>query len=457
MTPLPKSKSLVVADEHQQQNARQRQQRQTLARKSSGILNRILAGFVLVGLLIGGLGGWSATAELSGAVIAPGQLVVDGSAKKIQHATGGVIGDIRVKNGDRVSAGDVLLTLDETQAGAQLAILDNKILRLTSEKHRLEAERDGKAMLRLADGFDTRDPKVKAAFSGEENLLKARMTGWRTQKLRLSERIQQIRKEIEAITAQRKAKEREIALIKRELGMVEELREKKLTNLPRLIEVQREVARFEGEHGALQAQIARSESHIAEIELQMAELDQRILTEAHTEIRNVDAQIGELDERRLAAADQVRRTELRSPVAGIVHDLSVHTIGGVIRPGETAMMIVPSEDALLVEARLAPGDIDQVVVGQPARLRFTALNQKATPELTGTVIHVGADLTRDPTTGREHFTARITLDEGQSAKFNGVKLVAGMPVEGFIATGQRTALSYLLKPLSDQIERALRE
>lgn len=456
--PVRQSNALVIIDQpREDEAARRRRKAQLLAEKSSGLLNRVVAGLLLVVLLVAGAGGWSATAELAGAVIAGGQLVVDSSVKRVQHPTGGIVGEIRVKNGDRVAAGDVLITLDETQTQAQLSILENKLLQLHSEKARFEAERDGKAALDAPEEVDADDPAVRAALEGEQRLFKARANGWRSQKARLGERIGQTRKEVEAIHAQRKAKERELALIGKELRMVEDLHKKNLANSVRLIGMQREVARYEGEHGALMAQIARAESQIKEIELQIVELDQRILTEAQKEIRSIESQIAEFKERSLAARDQVRRTELRAPTDGIVHELSAQTLGGVIRAGETVLLIVPSGDALSAEVRVAPSDIDQVSVGQRARVRLSALNQRKTPELVGRISHVGADLTREPATGQEYFVARIGLEAGEAEKIKSVKLVAGMPVESFIVTEERTALSYLLKPISDQIERAFRE
>lgn len=457
-SPMRRSQALVVVTPPAASDKASRKRRaQLFVEKGSGLLNRIVAGLIVVALLLAGVGGWSATALLSSAVIASGQLVVDSSVKKIQHATGGIVGEIRVKNGDRVSAGDVLLTLDETQTKAQLSIVESKILNLTAERARLEAERDGKSSVGLPAEIDTQAPEAKTALAGEQRLLESRVAGWRSQRARLRERIDQTRKEIEAIHSQRKAKERELGLIRKELSMVEELRKKELTNAVRLIEMQREVARYEGEHGALLAQIARTESQSKEIELKIIELDERILTEAQKEIRRIDGQIAELRERSVAALDQVKRTELKAPVAGIVHELSASTVGGVIKAGETIALIVPANDALSAEVRISPSDIDQVAAGQSARLRLSALNQRTTPELQGSVSHVGADLSRDPATGREYFVARVTINPGEAQRLRGLKLVAGMPVESFIATGERTALSYFTKPFTDQLERAFRE
>jgi HlyD family secretion protein len=221
--------------------------------------------------------------------------------------------------------------------------------------------------------------------------------------------------------------------------------------------MQREEARIHGEHGALEAQIARASGQIGEIQLQIIAVDEIIQTEAQKELRDIEARIAELSERRVAAEDQLRRVDLRAPISGIVHEFSVHTVGGVIAPGETAMLIVPDGDQLVIEVKASPADIDQIGPGQATMLRFPAFNQRTTPEVPGTVTRVAADLMRDAQSGLTYFLVRIKLDEEAVAKLGGLKLLPGMPVEAYIETGQRTALSYLMKPLTDQFARAFRE
>lgn len=239
--------------------------------------------------------------------------------------------------------------------------------------------------------------------------------------------------------------------------MVEVLSRRQLSNITRLTDMQRQLARFEGEQAALSAQHARAEAQIHEVELQIVELDQRTLTDAHKELREIEARIEELVERQKAAKDQLTRTDLRAPVSGTVHELAVHTIGGVVRAGDTIMQVVPDTEALSIEARIATSDIDHVAVGRRANLRLTAMDQRTTPELAGTVVHVGADSTRDPSTGRYYYSVRIGLRDDQRRKLGTFKLVPGMPVEGFIETAPRTLLAYLLKPLQDSLARSMRE
>lgn len=462
-SPISRSRALVVSEPRTSPTMAEgevkarRRRRQYMVDRGSGLLNRTLLGLFIVGFLFIGIGGWGMTAQLAGAVIAPGQLVVDSNVKRVQHPTGGVVGDIRVRNGDKVAAGDILLTIDDRQTKAIAAINSSKIVQLENEKSRLIAERDGTKTMAFPVALNSKDEAARRAFEEERRLLEARRSGWASQKARLRERIVQTRKEVEAIVAQRTAKEKEIALIRDELKMVDDLHKRQLANFVRLIGMKRELARFEGERGSLDAQIARAESSITEIELQVVELDQRVLADVQKQVREIDGQLAELTERKSASDEQVRRTELRAPVSGTVHELAAHTIGGVVRPGETIMTIVPEREALSVEVRIAPRDIDQVSVGQRAILRFSSLNKEQTPEAPGTVIHVGADLSREQGTGREYFVARIEVDQQAVARATDIKLTPGMPVDGFIETGKRTALSYLVKPFSDQFAKAFRE
>lgn len=460
-TPIARSQALVVTASQPpsgSEDARPRRRRgQILAERGSGLLNRAMLGLVVVAGLFLGLGGWGASMQLSGAVIASGRLVVDSNVKRIQHPGGGVVGEIRVRNGDTVNAGDVLLTIDDGQVRAASAIHGNKIIQLESERERLRAERDGTVEMSFPVALDSGDAKAHRTFDQERRLLNARRKGWASQKARLGERIVQARKEIEAIVAQRSAKELEMGLIRQELRLVEDLHKRQLTNVVRLIAMKREIARFEGEKGALDGQVARVESSIAELELQIVELEQRVLADVEKQLRDVEVQLAELSERKTAADELVRRTELRAPVSGIVHELHVHTVGGVVRPGEIIMSIVPGRETLSAEVRIAPQDIDQVAVGQRALLRFTSLNKEKSPEVVGAVIHVGADVSREQGSGREYFIARIDVPNQALIGIPELKLGPGVPVESFIETEKRTALSYLVKPLSDHFAKAFRE
>jgi HlyD family secretion protein len=422
------------------------------------IRRHLLGGLAVVALLAGGVGGLAATTELAGAVIAPGIMVVDTNVKKVQHPTGGVVGELRVRDGDRVKAGDVVVRLDETITQANLAIVVKSLNEMQARLARLEAERDDTAAIVFPADLLARSKDVEVARSidGERNLFSFRRKARAGQKAQLAERIAQLREEIQGLTGQVAAKKRETELIGQELEGVRDLWRKNLVQIQRVTALERDAARLEGERGQLIAATAQSRGKISEIELQIIQIDQDLRSEVAKELREVQAKIAELVERKVAAEDQLKRIDIRSPQDGMVHQLNVHTIGGVITAGEAMMLIVPEADALTVEAKLAPQDIDQVHPGQAAVLRFSTFNQRTTPELNGVVTRVSADLTTDQRTGTTYYTVRVSIPEAEVARLGGLKLLPGMPLETFIQTGDRTVLSYLTKPLTDQIARAFR-
>ena len=415
---------------------------------------RLTFAVALILLLALSCGVWAATTQIAGAVIASGVVVVESNIKKVQHPSGGIVAVIPVKNGDPVRAGDMVLTLDNTQARANLGVIASQLVQLTGRKARLEAERDLVEAIRFPAGFLASGEDARTIAEGEKRLFKYRRTFKQGQTAQLTERIGQIKEETKGLTAQRQAKTAEVDLMIEELERLEVLRKKELMATNRILAAQRDLTRLKGEWGALVAQIARAQGQISEVQLQIIALDQTMQTEATKELRELEARMAELDERKIAAEDQLKRVVLAAPQDGLVHDLAVHTVGGVIGAGETVMTIVPSQDELSVEVRIATSDIDQVQVGQTATLRFPAFNQRTTPEISGTVTRVGADLTRENQTNSVFFVVRIRPEEVQ---LQNRKLVPGMPVEAFIATEERTALSYLFKPITDQFVRAFRE
>ena len=444
---LSKALPWVVQPQPKQQPKRPRVVEPEMAR-------RLAAGFALITLLVLSCGVWAATTPISGAVIASGVVVVETNVRKVQHPAGGVVAEIPVKNGDRVTGGDVVLRLDDTQARANLGIITSQLVQLTGRKARLEAERDQADVIRFPAEFLAQGEEAHAVAEGEQRLFDYRRASKRSQVGQLTERIGQIREEIKGLSAQREAKNGEVDLMVEELDRLEVLRKKDLMASNRILAAQRDLTRLKGEWGALVAQIARAQGQISEMELQILSLDQNMQTDATKELREMEARLAELAERRVAAEDQLRRVVLRAPQTGVVHDLTVYTVGGVIGAGETVMMIVPNQEDLSVEVRIATSDIDQVHIGQQATLRFPAFNQRTTPEIKGAVTRVGADLTKETQTNTVFYTVRIHPNEADVAK---LRLVPGMPVEAFIATGERTALSYIVKPVADQFARAFRE
>ena len=421
------------------------------------VRGRLLLGLCAVIFGFFGFFGWSLIASLAGAVVTSGQVVVESDIKKVQHQQGGIVGAIAVKNGDRVNAGDLLIRLDDTLARTNLAQVVSQLMQLMGRRARLEAERDGRDILHLPENFNTLGLDAPMIAKGEQRLLSESRASREAQKSQLRERIGQYEREIEGLEAQANAKVKEHALIAIELKGVEDLYRKNLVPLTRQTALQREAARLTGESGSLLAGMAKSRGQISEINLQLLTLEQVARTDANKELREVEAQIAQLIERRIAAIDILNRIEIRAPHSGFVHEASVHTLGGVVAPGESIMLIVPDADKLSIEVRISPADIDQVRLGQKAVLRLSAFNQRITPEVTGKITRIAADLTKEPQTGMMYYTGRLAIDEGEFAKIKHLALMPGMPVEAFIETDERTAFSYFTKPLSDAYHRAFRE
>jgi HlyD family secretion protein len=421
----------------------------------------MIVGMIMFGSVAFGVGGWATTTELSGAVITQGVVVVDSSVKKVQHATGGIVGELRVREGDRVNVGDVLVRLDETQTLANATIVTKGLDELLARQARLEAERDGVEQIAfpkvLIDRTKESNSEAGRAITAERTLFDLRRLSRSGQKAQLQEKSVQLENEIKGLTGQTEAKQREIDLIRQELEGVRSLWQKSLVPITRLNSLERDTARLDGERSQLAGMIAQSKGKIAEIGLQIIQIDQDLRTEVGKDLIETRSKLSELSERKTAAVDQLNRIDIRAPQSGRVHELSVHTVGGVISPGEQIMLIVPDADSLAVEVKITPRDIDQVYVGQTTTMRFAAFNQKTTPEIDGEVGVVSADITQDQRTGTSYYTGRVLLNAEDLAKLGSAKLLPGMPVEVFIKTSGRTALSYLLKPLRDQAERAFKE
>jgi len=419
----------------------------------------LIVGLAVVVVLAGGLGGWASTAQISGALIAPGAVVVDSNVKKVQHPTGGVVGEVRVRDGDVVKAGDVVVRLDDTVTKASLAIVTKNLDGLLARGARLEAEQRGvdkiafpKALLERAG-----DPDVKNIIASETKLFEVRTFGRVGQKAQLRERVTQLNEEIAGLMAQEKAKDQEIVLVEKELTGVQQLYDKHLVQMSRLTTLERDAARLNGERAQFIAARAQAKGKITETELQIIQVDKDLVSDVSKDLRETNDKIGEFVERKVTAEDQLRRTDIRAPQDGMVLQSTVHTVGGVITAGDAVMMIVPQSDALSVEAKVNPQDIDKLQIGQRTLLRLSAFNQRTTPELNGVVTRVSPDVTTDQRTGQSYYTIRVSMPSEEIKRLGDAKLIPGMPVEAFVQTGDRTMLSYLIKPLSDQLMRAFRE
>ena len=423
------------------------------------IRRHLIAGVGAAVLLAGGVGGWAATTEFMGAVVAPGQVVVESDVKKVQHLTGGVVSELRVRDGDQVTAGDILLRLDDTETRASLAIVTKALDELAARRAREEAERDGVDEIVFPYELLARrdDPNVAHAIDGERRLFDIRRAARFGEKAQLREQVNQLHQQIRGMQEQIDAKAKEIDWNEQELTGTRSLWEKRLTQFTKVSALEQAGARLIGERGQLIASVAQARGGIAETELKILQVDENLRTEVGRDLAEIRAKAAELVEKETHAKDQLRRTDLWAPQDGFVHQLDVHTLGAVIRAGDTIMVIVPDSDALSVEAKIRPQDIDQLHVGQAAVLRVAAFNQRTTPELNGQVKLVSADVHVDPKTDDTYYTIRITVPEDEIGRLGGLKLMPGMPIEAFVQTTPRTVLSYLVRPLQDQIERSFRE
>lgn len=423
------------------------------------LLTHTIAVAVVGILLLGGVGGWAASTEFAGAVIAPGQVVVESNVRKVQHPSGGVVGQLLVHDGSRVELGDVLIRLDETQTRANLSIIVKALDELEARQAREEAERDASPGIQFPKSLldQMSDPDVAKSVHGEQEQFKIRGQARDGQKLQLRERIAQLGEEVNGYEAQVLSKANQIDWIAKELVGVNDLWEKNLVPYSRVTALEREKERLEGERGQLRASIAQTKGKTAEIQLQILQVDQDMRAEVGKDLAELRAKQAELVEKRVAAEDQLRRIDLRAPQSGVVYQLAVHTVGGVIGPGEVTMLIVPDNDSLDVEVRIQPQDIDQIQIGHRAVLRFSAFNQRTTPELNGSVSRIAPDVTEDPKTGVHYYTVRINIPKDELTRLGDLKLVPGMPVESFMQTAPRTVMSYLLRPFHDQLARAFRE
>ena len=419
----------------------------------------VTAGLALVALFFGVFGVWAAVAPLSTAAIAPGEVTVESKRKTVQHLEGGIVREILVRDGDVVDAGQVIVRLDRTQPQAMQALVDGRLLAALSLEARLRAERDGAETLVFPDEIAGRagEPDVRTAMDSQRRIFAARRDDLRNKTAILRKRDSQVREEIRGLEAQIAAEDRQLGLIRKELKGLQTLADKGLVTSTRLLALKRRAAEIEGGRGRNVAAIARARQSIAETDLKIQELRTSRLNEVVRELREVQSQIYDLNERRNAAADVLRRTEIRAPIAGTVVGLRIATAGGVIAPGEALLDIVPSNDRLVIEARVKPEDIDVVRIGLPAQVRFTAFSQRNSDPVDGEVTAVSADRLVDQLSPEGYYLARIALQAGGLSALGNALLHPGMQAEVMIVTGRRTALSYFMKPVTDSFNRAFRE
>ncbi|WP_419809265.1 HlyD family type I secretion periplasmic adaptor subunit [Sphingomonas sp.] len=418
------------------------------ARVAAMALAGLIVGFILFAVLV----------PIGGAVVGGGQIGVASRVKRIAHPTGGIIRRIRVQNGDHVNKGDVLIELDDDVSGAQSALSSLTVDQLTAQQARLEAERVGAPDVTFPAALRSRtDAAAVKAMEDERRLFGVRRGEQGNMRAQLAARVVQYRRQIGGFEAQIVALKRQTALIEPERQSMKELWERKLVTLSRVNQIERTSADLDGSIASLQAQIAQTQARITETNEQLLQLGETRRADAGSQLATLNGTLNQEQIRSVGATDQHERNVIRAPYSGVVDKLAFASNGDVVKPAEPIMEIVPDRDRLLVEAMISPGDIDQVTTGQQARIRFTAFNSTATPEIAGRVTVVAAERTNDPDTRQSFYSVRVEVDQRDLARWPELKLRPGMPAEIFIQTGSRSMLSYLTKPLRDQFARAFRD
>lgn len=420
----------------------------------------LVAGYLALLILVAGFGGWSVMTSISGAIIAPGQIVVENSRQVIQHPDGGVVAKVLVEEGDQVKAGQVLVRLDDTTKRSELAVIESQYYELVARRGRLEAERDGRdrivfdpIVLRAARNR----PEIRDLIEGQKRLFTARRESLKREIEQMRERRDQISAQIDGLKAQYAAQKKQRDLVAADLADQRSLLAKGLAQASRVSALEREAARLEGSMASIKASIAQAAGRVIEADIGILRLGTQRREDAITRLRDLRYRELELSEKRILLLDTLSRLEIRAPVSGSVYGLQINAEGAVIRPAEPLMYIVPSDRPLVIKSRVSPLHIDEVHVGQEVTLRFPAFSARTTPELFGKVAKISADAFSDQATKTSYYLVEITPNPGEIARLGNVDLMPGMPVEGFIRTAARTPLAYLLKPVTDYFTKAFRE
>ncbi len=421
----------------------------------------LMVGFIALLVLVGGLGTWSVFANIAGAIVASGSIEVESNRQVIQHPEGGVVGEIKVDDGDTVVAGDVLIRFDDTQLRSELAVIEGQLFELIARRGRLQAESIGLSEIEfpgeLVELATTSNIDIESLKEGQVRLFDARRQSLISEAEQLTERKLQIGLQINGVESQLEALTRQLELIRQELKNTQDLVEQGLARMPQLLALQREEAQLLGRVGELQAGVAESRGRIAEIEISLVKLESDLREEAITTLRDLEYRELELKERRLSSIETLSRLEVRAPVPGVIYGNTVYALRSVVRAAEPIMYVVPQDSPLIISSRIETIHIDEVRVGQAAKLVFSTFDARTTPELEGTVTRVSADVFTDENTGATYYQAEILPDEGELEKLAELDLIPGMPVESFIKTTDRSPLAYLVKPMMDYFNKAFRE
>lgn len=424
-----------------------------------GVRGPVIFGLVVIFLFFGAFMGWAAFAPLGSAAIAQGTVSVEGNRKSVQHLEGGIVSEIKIKDGEFVEKGQILIILDEVQSKASMEIVRGRRTVALAQKSRLEAERDGLDKIVFSKWLLERktETNIKEVMEGQQNIFESRRKSRLGQITILEQKIAQLEEEIKGLGGQVFASDRQIKLIREEIKDVDGLVKKNLAKRPRLRALQRNLAELRGNRSQNLSKIAQSKQAIGEVKLQINELQNSLIDEVVGELRDIQAQLFDLEEQSRASEDVLSRTDIRAPTAGYVVDLQVHTAGGVIAPGATVLDIVPDDVTLIVEAKVSTADIDSVYIGSPAQIRFPAFNQRVSLPAEGTVVSVSADSLEDERSGTYYYLARVKIDSLENANIEITQLRPGMQADVMITTGERTALDYFVDPIILSFNRALRE
>jgi len=417
------------------------------------------SGFITVALLLGGFILWAAMSQIGGAVIAQGRIEVEQNRQVVQHPDGGVVERINVREGDIVEAGDLLISLDPSNLTSELAVVEGQLFEVLARRARLEAERDGVSTL-VFDPLlaESTNPIAMELMVGQQRLFEARLASALSEKEQLEKQKEQIAEQIVGFRAQGDAVNSQLGFIQQELADQQTLLDRGLAQSNRVLALQREMASLTGQTGELTSAVASSQSRMTELDIAILRIDTNRREEAISTLRDLQFREIELAERRRQITYQLERLEIRAPVSGIVYDLRVFGVQSVIRPAEPVLFIVPQDRPLVITAQVEPRNIDEVARGQEVRVRFTAFNQRTTPELLGRVEQISADAFTDETSRISYYRAQVVLLDGETSRLPpGLGLMPGMPVDVFFTTADRSPAEYLLKPINDYFARTFRE
>ena len=420
----------------------------------------VIIGYATLAVLVLGLGGWGVMAKISGAVIAMGTVEVQGNRQVVQHPVGGVVTEILARDGDIVAEGDVLLRLEGDAQRAEFRTIEGQLFELVARQNRLEALRDGDETITFDPELVARKdavPEISELMAAQIQQFEASRDSLLREQSQLGERSAQIEQQIGGLDFQLAAIKEQVDLTGQELAAQETLMAQGLTQLTRVLSLRRDLAQLKGTQGATEAAVAENRAKIAEIDLEKLKIENKQRDDAIAELREIEFREIEHRSRRTALGDEIARLDVRAPTSGIVYGSTADTLRGVVRAAEPILYIVPQEVDLIVRAQVEAAKIDQVHAGQTAMLHFSAFDQRTTPVVEGEVSKVSADIFTDERTGHSYYRADIALHDGILAELAGKRLVPGMPVEAFIATGDRTAFDYIVKPMSDYFNRAFRE